>query len=155
MRPGTRIATPAVLGMLALLLTSVGCNWSETSEGDIAAQLPEHVKVVRIRVANFDASQIRGIWLYRWNDLEGTYEPSQEIQLDTPVLDGGREYVDYTLFDPSGLALPITPSAEVERDGDDATLALWFVRLGEPGEFRATLYNEAGESGLSEEVILL
>ncbi len=156
MRPGRRRATPAALAALvcAVTLPLVACG-----PGGITTipehQIPEHVKVLRIQIPSFDASRIEGIWLWRLSAETGEYEPEIEIRLSGVVVEDGREYVEYAQYDPDGNPLGFTPSAELARAGSEATLALWLVRFGPPGDFKASLYNAAGESGLSSQTLPL
>ena len=140
-----RFATPAVLLALGLALSTTGCG--------AAGDLPIHV--VRLQLPSFDDGQLEGIWLWRLNQRAGEYRPISEIRLGDVVVENGVEYVEYELLDRDGNRLQVTLSAVVDRSAEIPELALWIVRFAKPGEFRASVYNAAGESPLSDESVFL
>lgn len=150
MRVRHRYATPAVL-LLALGLLS-GCEGVDPAQLGIVA---DQVAVLRVEVPTFDASPPEGIRLWRRAEDSGQFEPISEIRLSSPVVEQEQEYVEYTLLDPAGQPIEIRLSSMLERNGDGARLTLWLIRFAPSGEFKASLYNQAGESPLSNEVVVL
>ncbi|NNL67775.1 MAG: hypothetical protein HKP30_16115 [Myxococcales bacterium] len=149
-----RFATPAVLLAAALAFAGSGCGAIDPAQ--IQPELiPEHVKVLRLQLPSFDEDAIQGVWMWRRSEVTGEFEAVSEIRLTDSVLEGETEFVEYELLDPAGSSLGVTLSAEVDRSGAMPELSLWFIRFTLPGEFKASVYNAAGESGLSAESILL
>jgi hypothetical protein len=149
-----RFATPAVLLALVLVVsTGAGCGGVDPALIDPDA-LPEHVNVLRVQLPSLD-EDLDGIWLHRRSEITGEFEPISEIRLTGRVSEEGAEFVEYELLDPSGVSIGLTLSAQVDRSGPAPELALWIVRFSEPGEFKASVYNQAGESSLSEQTITL
>lgn len=153
MRLAHRFATPAVW-MLLVLGPVLGCGQVDPSTIP-AHHIPEHVKVLRMQLPSFDTSPPDGIRLWRLSETTGEFEPISEIRLSEPVVEDGEEFVGYTLIDPAGNPIELPLSARVERDGAFPTLALWVVRFAPAGEFKASLFNAAGESSLSQETLTL
>jgi len=149
-----RFATPAVLLALALAFAGSGCGGVDPSLIP-PSQLPDHLKVVRLQLPSFDGGDLQGIWLWRRSETTGQFEPISEIRLEGVLFDGGQEFVEYELMDPTGTSLGLTLSAIVDRAGPVPELALWVVRFEAPGEFKASVYNAAGESPLSAQSIQL
>lgn len=149
-----RFATPAVLLATVLVLTSSGCGAIDPAQ--ITPELiPEHVKVLRLQLPTFDQDAIQGVWMWRRSDVTGEFEAVSEIRLTDSVVENEVEFIEYELLDPAGNSLGVTLSAEVDRTGPMPELSLWFIRFTLPGEFKASVYNAAGESGLSAESIVL
>lgn len=141
-----RFATPAVLVAVGLALATTGCG---TVDDDVP------VAVIRLQLPSFDEGALEGIWLWRKNEKNGRFRPVSEIRLGTTVVENGVEYVEYELLDRDGNSLQVTLSAAVDRTAGTPELALWVVRFAKPGEFKATVYNAAGESPLSEASVFL
>ena len=111
-----------------------------------------------IVIDGFDEYQVQGVNLYRLNTQTNQYEPAHSIIVDRipanwPDLQGAGELV--TIVNTGGgPGLP----AEVERDPADpdlVTIRLTYLRVEQPGLFRATLYNAAGESPPSDQEVTL
>jgi hypothetical protein len=149
-----RFAIPATLLALGLAVAGSGCGSVDPALID-ASILPENVKVLRLQMPAFDDARIQGIRMWRRSELTGQFEPASEIRFVGIASEEGQEFLEYRLLDPAGNPLDLPLSATIERDGGSALVALWFVRFGLPGEFRASVYNAAGESGLSEQGIAL
>lgn len=149
-----RFATPAVLLALVLAFAGSGCGAVDSNLLP-PGPLGDHLRVVRLQLPSFDGGELEGIWLWRRSDVTGEFEPVSEIRLTDVVVHSDREFVEYELMDPTGTSLGVTLSAAVERDTTVPTLALWVIRWNAPGEFKASVYNAAGESPLSAQTILL
>ncbi len=149
-----RFATPAVMLATTLLLGTVACG---PVDPNLVTQqiIPEHVKVLRMQVPALDDGPIGGIWMWRKSEVTGEFEPLSEIRFTDTVEENGTEFLEYELIDPSGNTLGVTLSAQIDRSGEVPELSLWFVRFSGNGEFKASLYNEAGESPLSTQTIVL
>lgn len=115
---------------------------------------------VSIEIPGFDAFQVEGVWLWKLNETTGRYERAGGIRLhrDTPAedwwptLSSGAEVIAYSNTAQEDVVLP----AEVIRDPakpDRVTLRLLYLNTDEPGSFRATIFNAAGESDLSDQTI--
>jgi len=149
-----RVATPAVLLALALVSAGSGCGAVDPHSLP-PGQAPGEVKVLRIQLPSFDEAEIQGIWLWRLSEATQVFQPISEIRLGSRRIENGQELIEYELLEPSGASSGITLSADVDRSGAAPQLALWVIRFGLPGEFKATVYNAAGESPLSAETIVL
>lgn len=149
-----RFATPATLfGLVCLLFGGAGCGNVDPALVD-PSTLFDNVRVLRLQLPSLDEG-LDGIRLWRRSESTGQFEPVSAVQLDGLVEDGGAEYLEYELMDPQGASLGLTLSAAVDRGSAAPELALWVVRFAEPGAFKASVYNSAGESPLSEQTILL
>jgi hypothetical protein len=152
MRPIHRFATPAVLCLLALG-PGAGCDL-EPSLFDTAHD-PQRLGVLRVQLEAFDESRPEGIRLWRRTEAGDGFEFVSEIRLGASTSEAGAEYIGYRLLDPDGQDFGLPLSSLVQRDGEAVTLALWLVRFGPEGEFKASVYNEAGESELSSNSVVL
>lgn len=141
--------TKAVLLAVGLAIAGSGCGAIDPS------QLPENLKVLRVQLPSFDGGDLQGIWLWRRSETTGQFEPVSEIRLGATVVESGQEFVEYELLDPTGAPVGITLSASVERDGPVPQLALWVIRFEAAGEYKASVYNAAGESPLSQQSVFL
>lgn len=157
MRIASRSAIPAAMAAVCLpiaCLLLAGCQPLDPASGH-AAILPANVAVVRVRVLDFDQARIQGIRIHRRDELTAEFEATNEIEISSPFFEAGTELVEYKLFDPEGSPLPLPLAALVEREGTSATLAFWYVRFEPPGSFKASVFNVAGESSLSNESVSL
>jgi hypothetical protein len=119
------------------------------------------IKMFTVEILGWDAYQVQGVWLWRYDQAAGRYQRDNGIQFhrDQPTTQyqeqfpPGTELVLYT-YAGDGSEMP----ASVQRDPNDpdrVTLQLWYLRFSEPGVFKASTYNAAGESVLSSGSILL
>lgn len=119
------------------------------------------IKPFTVQIVGWDAYEIQGLWLWRYDQTGQRFERDNGIQFlrdrSTEQLadrfPAGTELVLYT-FATGGTEMPV----QVERspsDPDRVTLRLWYLRFTEPGIFKATTYNAAGESSFSANSILL
>jgi len=149
-----RHAAPALLLVLALAVAGSGCGAIDPNLIP-PEQLPEHVKVVRLQLPSFDGGGLQGIWLWRRSEVSGQFEPASEIRLHGVVVEGGQEFVEYELMDPTGTSLGVTLSAHVDRNEPAPEVAFWVIRFDAPGEYRASVYNAVGESPMSAQSVQL
>ena len=107
------------------------------------------ITVLTIQIADFD--EVEGLWLWRLSDTSGSYERSGQIQLSQ--VDGSQGGVVAYRETCANGTVGISNQASVSRpDGDPttATLALPYLSCEGPGgTYRASAYNQAGESALS------
>lgn len=112
---------------------------------------------VQIQLDGFSASGIEGIVLHR-EGTDGTYRPVCEIHFSefrTIVRRGVSveriQYVQNCLEGEFGIpALVLEANVERPADAPDAIqLDLWYLRFEDPGTYKASAFNAAGESPLS------
>ena len=119
------------------------------------------IRPLTVEIFGWDAHQVQGVWLWRWNTVSKIYERDNGVQFlrDRSTAEyaqqfpQGTELVVYT-FAMGSTELP----ARLERDPADpdrVKLRLWYLRFSDSGSFRATTYNAAGESELSPNSIVL
>jgi hypothetical protein len=119
------------------------------------------VKPLTVQIYGWDTYQVQGVWLWRWNTVSKTYERDNGVQFlrDRSTAQYAQDFppdaelVVYS-FATGGTEMP----ARLERDARDpdlVTLRLWYLRFSDPGSFKASTYNAAGESDLSPNSIAL
>ena len=110
--------------------------------------------MLTIQIPDFD--QVDGIWLWRLSDATGAYERSGRIQFSelSSAPEGQRLlYRETCASGASGLSSQAWLS-RAANDPSTATVALHYLSCEAPGgTYRATAYNDAGESALSETTI--
>ena len=118
---------------------------------------------VQIQLDSFTTSGIEGIVLYR-EDTDGKFRPVCEIhfgEFRTIVRRGESiervQYVQNCLGSVAGVpALVLETNVERPANAPDAIrLELWYLRFEEPGIYKASAFNAAGESALSAASLLL
>jgi hypothetical protein len=135
-----RTTRAAFAAILLLLPFSLGCDYAPFG----------------IVIGGFDEYQVEGINLWRRNEQTGQYQRAGSIVFDRTAADWSNlegEVIAFTNGS-GGIELP----AEVVRDPanpDRVTLRLAYLRMENPGLYKATLYNAAGESALSTQAITL
>ena len=113
-----------------------------------------------IEIPGFDAFAVEGVWLWKLNEDTGRYERAGGIRLHRdataqewwPALATDAEVIAYSNTSQEDVVLP----AEVIRNPaspDRVTLRLLYLNNQETGSFRATIFNAAGESDLSDQTI--
>ena len=118
------------------------------------------IKTVTVQILGWDAYQVQGLWLWRFDEAQTAFQRDNGIQFHRdrpttqwePQFPSGAELVAYS-FATGSSEMP----ARVMRDPSDpdrVTLQLWYLRFTEPGVFKASTYNAAGESPLSTSSIL-
>jgi hypothetical protein len=128
------------LAAMLLVLPSSGCDTS---------------KEFRVVIPDFQSAQVQGVWLWRQAPTGGEFERSLEITLGEPFLQDGREVVEYTMRDPV-MQWEVTFVAPVFRDDanpDSAEIQLYALLWASDGLFKASTFNQYGESELSQEEI--
>ena len=140
MRSTTKLRALLLLAALPMLLMlpATGCNLQQ----------------FRIAITDFESADVTGIWMWR-EDAGGEFERNVEIQLGEPFVEGGVEMVEYTMIDAATQA-EFQFAAPVVRDPanpDRAELDLFSLLWAEGGSYKASTYNEFGESPLSVQTL--
>lgn len=137
----SRLLRSAALVLSLLAIPMIGCE----------------PKRVQIQLDGFSSSEIDGIWLYR-QDASGGFERICEIvftELRTIVRRGQAteriKYVQNCLDGEQGIpALQMETSVRHPSGDPDAVLVdIWYLRFEDPGTYKASAFNQAGESPLS------
>ena len=140
------LARLVLIGLISLAPLVSGCDYRSVS----------------IQIPGFDAFAVEGIWFWKLDPATGQYERAGGIRLlrdataetSWPQLASGAELIAYSNTTQEEVVLP----AEVIRDPakpDEVTLRLLYLNSDEPGVFKATIFNAAGESELSDQTIAL
>lgn len=111
-------------------------------------------------IPGFDAYQVQGVHLWRLDSRTGRYERIGELRFErAPSLDefGKKlnprtEWLAYS--DPTG-SRQLTKVKRNRKNPDQVSLRLWYLRMEEPAYYKASVFNAAGESPLSERRIQL
>lgn len=140
------LARLALIGLISLAPLVSGCDYRSVS----------------IKIPGFDTFAVEGIWFWKLDPVTGQYERAGGIRFHRdaaaepwwPELSADAELIAYSNTTQEEVVLP----AEVIRDPaapDQVTLRLLYLNPDEPGTFKATLFNAAGESELSDQTIAL
>lgn len=127
-----------LVAVAALLLTLAGCKWFEVS----------------VQITDFDSKKVSGLWMWRKDEATGQWQRAGQIVFEPTSTSASAKQLEYVLVGDGGTALPM--KAPIERDAkvpDKVKLKLWYARYLEPGQYRISSYNQAGESPLSPEVL--
>jgi hypothetical protein len=138
------LARLVLIALISLAPLVSGCNYRSVS----------------IEIPGFDTFAVEGIWFWKLDPATGQYERAGGIRLHRdaaaepwwPELSSDAELIAYSNTTQEEVVLP----AEVIRDPanpDQVTLRLLYVNSDDPGVFKATIFNAAGESGLSDQTI--
>jgi hypothetical protein len=113
--------------------------------------------LLRIEVPGFGDGTVEGVWLWRLSTATGQYERSSRLVFSAPAVAPDGETVDFEQQCANG-SPGTRASATVEPSPSDpstATLSLYYTSCdGLPGTYRASAYNEAGESALSSTTLV-
>ncbi len=131
-----------ILGTLALAGTSLqGC-----SLGWFTISIPD-----------FASKSVGGVWLWHLSAETGLWERDTQIAFGAPSLQADGEWLTYQAAPLDGS--PTFPGwSQVVRSAnnpDQVTLQLLFSRAEAAGTYRASTYNDAGDSPLSNESVAL
>lgn len=132
-------ARRAIAPLLLLLAVSLsGCEY----------------KAVTVQIPSFFSAGVDELWFWRLEGRGREYVRSGHIKLTGLFGPPGKKVVQYTMVSPSGeVGLTLTAPAKVR--GDSIVVELNYARFAEPGWFRVSSRNGAGESPLSEAEIFL
>jgi hypothetical protein len=120
-----------------LLLLSFGCE----------------TRAVKMEIPAFGNGNVDGVWLWRRIEGTGKYKRACRFELDVPQLDqAGTEVLSYLQVcdtpGQAGMNLKATIS-RLPEDPSTIIVTMWYFRFDQPGQFKASAYNAAGESALS------
>ena len=126
-----------------LLLLSFGCE----------------TRAVTMEIPGFGDASIEGVWLWRLSESTGKYQRTCRLELYDPELDAsGSEVVPYLQVCDTPGEIGMDLNATVSRlpaDPDTIVVTMWYFRYRDPGQFKASAYNAAGESPLSSTTLEL
>jgi hypothetical protein len=137
----SRIALAAAL----LLLTPVlGCE----------------TKPLTIEIPGYgDRGDVDGVWLWRLTEGTSQYQRMCRFELGAPArAKSGAEVVPYRQVCSSPDQIGMDLTAEISRlpaNPSTIVVKLYYFRYANPGQFRASSYNSAGESPLSPTALML
>jgi hypothetical protein len=112
---------------------------------------------VTISIPDFATKSVQGVWLWRSTSFNGVYE--REVQFSFEELRPGAagEALDYTAAPADG-SPPVPITTYVVRDAanpDRVIVHLVFSRDEAVAFYRASTYNQSGDSPLSSEILPL
>jgi hypothetical protein len=97
----------------------------------------------RVQLNAFEEDQVQGLWLWK-ETTAGEFERYAQIEFGALHEHEGEEFLPYSV----DLNEAVTVNTRVDRDAaDNLTVMLYFTH--EPGAYKVSSYNAAGESGLS------
>jgi len=113
-------------------------------------------KEITLALPGFGNGSIDGVWIWHLGS-SGQYERACRLQLSDPqTMPSGTELLPYVQVCDSPNEVGMNMSAKVIRlSGDPSTIIvkLWYFRWVDPGQFKASAYNSAGESPLSVQTL--
>jgi hypothetical protein len=140
-RKSTGLSHLALASMLLLL--SFGCE----------------TRAVTMEIPGFGSANIEGVWLWRLSETTGRYERACRFELyETQVDPSGDEKVSYLQLCDAPDQIGFDLRAKITRPPTDPNMivvTLWYLRFDDPGQFKASSYNSAGESALSSTTLEL
>jgi len=107
-----------------------------------------NIVLLSVRIPDFD--QVQGLWLWRLSPT-GEYQRSGRIQFSTLEAVARGEALDYRETCANGVS-GLANQAALQRapnDPNTVTLSLHYLSCEQPGTYRASAFNQAGESALS------
>jgi hypothetical protein len=113
-------------------------------------------KTVTVQLPSFFSAGVDELWFWRLEGRRrsGEYVRSGHIRFEGLFGPPGKKVVQYTMVSPKGeVGLTLTAPAKVR--GDSIVVELNYARFADPGWFRVSSRNRAGESPLSEAEIFL
>lgn len=110
---------------------------------------------ITIAIPDFASKAVQGVWLWRATAATGVYE--REVQFNFAGIQAGSagDVLDYTLAAADG-SPPIPVTTRLVRDAanpDRVTMQLVFSRGTAAAFYRASTYNQSGDSPLSTEIL--
>jgi hypothetical protein len=111
-------------------------------------------KAVTVQIPSFFSAGVEELWFWRLEGRGREYVRSGHIKLNGLFGPPGKKVIQYTMVSPAGeQGLTLTAPAKVR--GDSIIVELNYARFAEPGWFRVSSRNGAGESPLSAAEIFL
>jgi hypothetical protein len=111
-------------------------------------------KAVTVQIPSFFSAGVDELWFWRLQARRDEYVRSGHIRFGGLFGPPGKKVVQYTMVAPSG-EVGLTLRAPVRIKGDSIVVELNYARWADPGWFRVSSRNRAGESPLSEAEIFL
>jgi len=112
---------------------------------------------VTISIPDFVSKQVSGVWLWVESPTTGLFERDAKLVFGQTHVGPNGESLDYVMTPTTGgQSMPFT--ANVSRDAanpDHVTLQLIFTRSEGAGYYRASSFNAAGESPLTDQILPL
>jgi hypothetical protein len=111
------------------------------------------LKTVRIQLPGYGNGAIEGVWLWRLDDATGQYVRACRIDFrGRGFTSTGAETVTYVQQCDNGhpMGALVAKVARSPSDAATVTLDLEYARWENPGMYRASAFNSAGESPLSQ-----
>jgi len=110
-----------------------------------------------LSIPDLGSKDVRGVWLWRLSPVTGQYERDTQFVFTEPEPAAGDDLLSYTAVASDGSpAVDITTYLIRDPENPDrVTLQLVYGRRGEAGFFRASTYNQMGDSPLTNESIPL
>jgi hypothetical protein len=125
----------------------------------LAPALGCETKAVTIAIPGFGLGDVNGVWLWRLNETNGSYERVCRLEFGAPQTSKtGVEVMPYLQVCTAPDQLGMNLRAEISRlpaDPNTIVVKLFYFRFADPGQFRASSYNSAGESPLSPNALML
>jgi hypothetical protein len=114
---------------------------------------------VTIAIPDFSSKAVQGVWLWRLSDQTGLYEREAQFTFQAPVQGAQGEKLDYSVAPQGGSPL-FGASTYVVRDEvnpDQVYLQLIYGRdsTATAAYYRASTYNQLGDSPLTAEIVPL
>ena len=109
------------------------------------------IRTIQIQLPGYGSGDIDGIWL--WKQVAGTWTRVCRIDFTDHRITAQGEIVSYVQNCINGrvrrgIVLP-SPVDRMAGAPTTVTLELYYFRYEDPGSYRATAFNAAGESSLS------
>jgi hypothetical protein len=123
---------------LACLLAMPGCE----------------AKVVTVELPTYFSAGVDEVWFWRLDERSQGYVRSGHMKFAGLFGPPGKKILQYTMVAPDGTQ-GLTITSPVSIQGDSITVALNYARWANPGWFRVTARNRAGESALSAREVYL
>jgi hypothetical protein len=112
------------------------------------------VKQVQLQLPSFFSSGVDEVWFWRLDDQSREYVRSGHLRITSLSGPPGRKVLRYTMVMPDGTdGMALQAPAQVR--GDSIIVELEYTRWQEPGWFRVSSRNDAGESPLSDDEVFL
>jgi hypothetical protein len=112
------------------------------------------LKKVKVELPTFFSSGIEELHFWRLDEQRSEYVRSGHVRFSDLFGPPGRKAIRYTMVNPDG-SEGLTLTAPVKVKDDAILVEVIFSRWPDPGWFRVSARNEAGESALSESEIYL
>jgi len=110
-----------------------------------------------ITIPDFASKAVQGVWLWRLSTATGAYERDTQFTFGPIEVAAAGDTVTYSTS-PAGGSSPVSVTTYITRDpaqSDQVTVQLIYSRTADPGSYRASTYNTAGDSPLTSDTVSL